>query len=507
YSVIKGVGSSSDGKFKSIYAPRPQGQSKALRRAYADAGFAPSTVGLIEAHGTGTAAGDAAEFEGLREVFADRNDCTQHIALGSVKSQIGHLKAAAGAAGIIKCALALHHKVLPATLSVSKPNPKLDVENSPFYINTEVRPWVAPADGSPRRTGTSSFGFGGTNFHVVMEEYSPRQTGAYRLNPVAQPSLVSAPNLTQLRSALDEALDGLRDEKDLERYKSFLKESELREIPANHPRIGFVSLNIEEGIEQIERSIEGLENDSGKGFWELPQGICFRSTALECEGGIVALFSGQGSQYVGMGNELANNFPTYLESVESMDRHYVDDDLPRLSETVFPIPVFDEEAKSANDKTLQQTPFAQPGIGTFSAGTYKIFTEAGFKADFVAGHSFGELTALWAAGVYDEDDFYALAKARGQAMSAPDDKDFDAGTMAAVIGDVANLSEDLGDFPEVVIANYNSKSQIVIAGPKVAIEKASVYLKEKGYKAIALPVSGAFHTTLVRHAQAPFAEA
>ena len=143
YAVIKGIGSSSDGRFKSIYAPRSEGQAKAIRRAYVDAGFTPDTVGLVEAHGTGTMAGDPAEFNGMQLVFGDGNPEKQVIALGSVKSQIGHTKSTAGAASLIKVSLALYNKVLPATLNVKKPNPKLDIENTPFYINTETRPGSA----------------------------------------------------------------------------------------------------------------------------------------------------------------------------------------------------------------------------------------------------------------------------------------------------------------------------------------------------------------------------
>ncbi|MFT7457166.1 MAG: polyketide-type polyunsaturated fatty acid synthase PfaA, partial [Marinobacter maritimus] len=171
YSVIKGIGSSSDGRYKSIYAPSPAGQVKALKRGYADAGFDPLTCGLIEAHGTGTKAGDAAEFAGLNALFSENNTQKQHIALGSVKSQIGHTKAAAGTAGIIKASLALYHKVLPATINVEQPNKNLDIENSPLYINSETRPWMPRADAIKRRAGISSFGFGGTNFHIVLEEY------------------------------------------------------------------------------------------------------------------------------------------------------------------------------------------------------------------------------------------------------------------------------------------------------------------------------------------------
>ncbi|HEX4705648.1 MAG TPA: beta-ketoacyl synthase N-terminal-like domain-containing protein, partial [Pseudonocardiaceae bacterium] len=171
YAVIRGIGSSSDGRGGAIYAPMPDGQVRALRRAYDAAGYGPDTVELVEAHGTATQAGDAAEFASLREVFgaSGRSD-TQWCALGTVKSQIGHTKAAAGAAGLVKAILALHHKVLPPTIKVRQPNSRLGFERSPFYLNTTARPWTRPGDHA-RRASVSSFGFGGSNFHVAIEEY------------------------------------------------------------------------------------------------------------------------------------------------------------------------------------------------------------------------------------------------------------------------------------------------------------------------------------------------
>ena len=173
YAVIRGVGSSSDGRSKSIYAPRSDGQARALRRAYARAGYGPETVELVEAHGTGTKAGDAAEFEGLRAVFGEASPSGKPwCALGSVKSQIGHTAAAAGAAGLLKVVMALHHKVLPPTIKVERPDPELKLEHSPFYLNTAARPWIRAND-HPRRASVSAFGFGGTNYHVTVEEYAP----------------------------------------------------------------------------------------------------------------------------------------------------------------------------------------------------------------------------------------------------------------------------------------------------------------------------------------------
>jgi acyl transferase domain-containing protein len=180
YAVLRGVGSASDGRSKSVYAPLPEGQARAIERTYEVAGYGADTVELVEAHGTATKAGDVAEFEGLKLSFgkAQRSD-RPWCALGSVKSQIGHTKSAAGAAGLFKAVMALHHKVLPPTIKVDKPNPKLGIEGSPFYLNTKARPWIRDA-AHPRRAGVSSFGFGGSNFHVTLEEYTGPAKKAWR---------------------------------------------------------------------------------------------------------------------------------------------------------------------------------------------------------------------------------------------------------------------------------------------------------------------------------------
>jgi len=169
YAVIRGVGGSSDGRGRSMTAPRPEGQMRALERAYRQAGYSPVTVGLFEAHGTGTAAGDLAEAETLCRVLENESALPASAAVGSVKSMIGHTKCAAGVTGLIKMALALHRKVLPPTINVDTPNPRAGFGNGPLYVNSKLRPWLAGAKDHPRRAGVSAFGFGGTNFHVTLE--------------------------------------------------------------------------------------------------------------------------------------------------------------------------------------------------------------------------------------------------------------------------------------------------------------------------------------------------
>ena len=509
YAVLKGIGTSSDGRFKSIYAPRPDGQAKALKRAYDDAGFEPRTCGLIEAHGTGTKAGDAAEFGGLVKHFSADNDQKQHIALGSVKSQVGHTKAAAGSAGMIKAILALHHKVLPATIHIDQPNTALDIENSPMYLNSETRPWMAREDGLPRRAGISSFGFGGTNYHMVLEEYTPTASGQYRLNAVPQTILVTADNESALVANLQDWQTKLSVNADDQPFvfNALVTENTLQTPAAKLARCGFVAKNAEQAIKMIEVALKQFKAKAGSEEWSVPTGVYYRQSGLTVEGKVVALFSGQGSQYVNMGRELACNFPSVMQAAQDMDSEFTSAGLGQLTPTTYPIPVFNNDARKAQDEALRLTQHAQPAIGTLSVGLYKTFINAGFKADFTAGHSFGELTALWAAGVLNDSDYMMLARSRGQAMAAPEDTSVDTGTMIAVVGSPDKVAEDIKGIDDISIANYNSNNQVVVAGVTSQIAIAMEELKAKGYKVVQLPVSAAFHTPLVGHAQKPFAAA
>ncbi|KOP27373.1 beta-ketoacyl synthase [Hapalosiphon sp. MRB220] len=507
YAVIKGIGASSDGRYKSIYAPRPEGQVRALHRAYEDAGFSPTSVGLIEAHGTGTMVGDPAEFTALKEVFSENNSRTQHIALGSVKSQIGHAKAAAGAASLIKTALALHHKVLPATINITQPHPKLGLENSPLYLNTKTRPWIPSQKEVPRRAGVSSFGFGGTNYHVVLEEYSSEHDRPYRLHNTPQSVLLFASTPEQLRSHCQEILGQLQSPEKEQHYAQLIATSQSSEIPTTNARVGFVAESLTEACKLLQISIDLLTNKPQTEAWEHPQGVYYRQTGLPTEGKVVALFSGQGSQYLEMGRELVINFPCLRQAYSEIDHLFCKDGLKSVSEIVFPPPVFDQAQKQSQVEALQKTEYAQAAIGAFSVGLYKLLQQGGFKPDFLVGHSFGELTALWAAGVLNEEDYFFLVKARGQAMAAPNDPEFDAGAMLAVKGDVSQVVEIIKNFSLVSIANLNSPTQVVLAGAKAEIAQVREQLQAQAYSTFLLPVAAAFHTPLVAHAQKPLAQA
>ncbi|MFT5914691.1 MAG: polyketide-type polyunsaturated fatty acid synthase PfaA, partial [Bacteroidia bacterium] len=501
YAVIKGVGASSDGRFKSVYAPRPAGQALAMNRAYEDAGYAPDTVGLLEGHGTGTGAGDPTEFTSMQMVFGANNPQKQHIALGSVKSQIGHTKSAAGAAGIIKSVLALHHKVLPPTINVAQPNSKFNIKESAMYINTEARPWLRGAH--PRRSGVSAFGFGGINVHITLEEYLGRGTTDYRLHEPYKTILLQAANPVELLKVGTEILSQLNGAESETAFKKLIADSKNIQLKQQNARVGFVANSIQDCIEMLETAdSQGFSSSA----WNHPKGVYYQPTGIDVEvNKVVALFAGQGSQYAGMGKELANAFPTVAQAFEQADTLYKDSDSALLSNTIFPIPVFSAEEKAQQQKELTRTQFAQPAIGALSMGQYKTLQLAGFSPQFTAGHSFGELTALWAAGVYDDTTFLNLAKTRGEAM-AIDNPNADTGAMLAVKAPEKQVADAIKNIQGVLIANVNSNNQVVLGGSTPAIKSAEEQLKAKGFSVIPLPVSAAFHTEFVKHAQAPFSK-
>ncbi len=506
YATIRGIGGSSDGRYKSVYAPRPQGQALAMQRAYDEAGFDASTVGLIEAHGTGTGAGDPSEGESMKMVFGKNDPALNHIALGSVKSQIGHTKAAAGVAGLIKAALALHHKILPGTINVTQPNPKLNIATSPLYVNAATRPWFRKQGDLPRRAGVSAFGFGGVNIHLALEEHEADHQGPYRRNAPHKILLWNGAGETALEQQLREARTQLEGTEAGKVLRALAQRSVEDVIPAAHARLGMVAASVEEARQKLTLALQLLDKNRGQAKWEHPlKGIWYRQRAKASLEKTVALFSGQGAQYPNMGDALAANFPTVRAAFERANQLFEAEEQAPLTATVYPIPVFNDTDRRAQQQRLTLTQFAQPAIGALSAGMYQLLRDVGFEADLFAGHSYGELTALWAAGVLDDAAFYELSKARGQAMAAIPGQD--AGTMLAVKTDQSTIAEKIRSWQGVKIANVNSPSQIILGGPTETLQELKTQLKVEGYMCSLLPVSAAFHTPFVGHAQAPFAEA
>jgi len=480
YAVIRGLGTSSDGRAKSIYAPLPRGQARALKNAYQDANVRPRDITLLEAHGTGTKAGDAAEFEALQAVFREDSPDVQWAALGSVKSQVGHTKAAAGAAGLIKAALALHHKVIPPTLKVDRPNPSLKLESSPFAIAGAARPWLPSARG-PRLAGVSSFGFGGSNFHTVLEEYGDR-----RLAPAWDGSV----ELVALSAADGPSLLG--------RLNEAMKAEDLATFAAAS-RAAFRADDAQRLVIVVEagRSLSSVVQplvakvQAGQPFTS-PEGVAYGVGAPV--GSLAFVFPGQGSQHVDMARELCCVFPELLESVASM---------PDVAARVYPLPTFDDAERKRREAALTKTDVAQPAIGAVSRGLLQLLGRFGVKPALVAGHSYGELVALHAAGVLSSAGFEAASRRRGELMAGDGS---DLGTMIAVLAPLAEVEQLLIDEKlALVLANRNGPAQAVLSGARGEIDRAEAACKAKGLRATRLNVGAAFHSPLVSPAAAAFA--
>ena len=486
YAVIRGLGSSSDGRSKSIYAPRAEGQRVALDRAYRDAECSPADVELIEAHATGTAVGDRTELTALNGLLTESSEESRFAALGSVKSQIGHTKGAAGTASVMKLALALHQKVLPGTINVAAPNTDFDWGTAPFYVNTRTRPWILDPQRPVRRAAASAMGFGGTNFHVVLEEADADRSGQQVLHRVPRGHLWHAPDAASLAESLRSTESG-----------------DGGDIPEQHARIGFVAIDDEHAEHLRDLAVEELLRNPDAAAWDHPEGIHFRAAALP-QRTAGALFAGQGSQYVDMGSTAALNNPPVGAAFDAANAVFAE--APRrLASVVFPAPAFDEDEQAEQETLLRRTDFAQPAIGALAVGQFRVLNDFGFRPDGLLGHSFGELTALWASGSVSTDDYFALARARGAAMVVPEGED--AGTMTAVGATREVVSELIAGVADVWICNHNAPDQVVVGGGATGIAEVVARAAERGIATRDLPVSGAFHTPYVAHAVDRFAAA
>lgn len=495
YALIKGVGTASDGREKSLTAPNPNGQALALERAYAKAGISPTTVGLVEAHATGTSAGDHAEIKALHQIFGDSRLTGQCCAIGSVKSMIGHTKSAAGLASLVKVTLALYNKTLPPTLGVEKPNPSLISENSAFYANTEARPWFSDIAEHSRRAAVSAFGFGGTNFHAVLEEYTGEPTDpasfSWRQPRSCELIFLQADTISGIEDQL-RSIDKMIADKPRQPLKNLACEvatrcEALKLKPENRFRLAIIPKNLTDLCEKMDWIRRALPNAHGK--IDNPKGIYFASQPVERKAKPAFLFPGQGSQYLEMLRDLAIIFPEVRDTFDRSD-HVLKGLLPHpLSRDIF---------TTCCEKRLVQTTVAQPAIGTADMAMFHLLRAFCITPDWVAGHSYGEYVALCAAGVFDERELMALSEARGRFMA--DASAASKGSMAVVAADAAFVEAFLKDFEGVVVANVNAPLQTVISGPDPAIRQALDSLRNNDVQAKRIAVSGAFHSPLMSEA-------
>ncbi|HNU04408.1 MAG TPA: beta-ketoacyl synthase N-terminal-like domain-containing protein, partial [Anaerolineae bacterium] len=524
YAVIRGVGGSADGKGKGITAPNPLGQILAAQRAWANAGLDPATATLVEAHGTSTKVGDVVELESLAEVFAGAPRAS--IALGSAKGNIGHLKAGAGAAGLLKAVMAVHEKVLPPTLNAEKPNPNADFTNSPFFLSHNLQAWNAP-NGTPRRAGVSSYGFGGTNFHVVLEEYVPGmlqpETAQFTAVEVTRPSktpasqgdgarplavpapssakkpvrgilAIGAANPVALKDRLDEAwrqAEGGWAPPIAPPDPAELRQPERLVIDFGDPG---------ELLEKLAKARKAAGFDNPQAWKALAAQGIFRGSGAPA-GKIAFLFPGQGSQYTNMGRELAALDPVVAETFREADGVMTPILGRPLTSYIF-VDSADPTAMKQAERDLMQTAITQPAMLTMDTAFYKLLAEYGFQPDMVMGHSLGEYGALIAAGIMPFAHALEASAARGAEMTkvSMDDN----GWMAAVMAPYDVIMQTLSEIDGyVVAANINSYNQCVVGGASKAVEQAIERFTAKGFQAMRIPVSHAFHTKIVAPASKP----
>lgn len=498
HAVIRGLGGGSDGKGTAIYTPLPAGQARALRRAYDQAGYGPEAVDLVEAHGTGTRAGDKAEIEGLHLVFGEQaGPDGPWCAIGSVKSQIGHTKAAAGSASLIKAVESLRRKVLPPTIKVEEPAEAIR-DSACFYLNTEARPWITP-DTRPRRASISSFGFGGSNFHVTLEEY----TGPNAVRPPrAFPSelfLFSAATPGELADALNALIEALPTE---DAIAAAAAASHQAFSPDAAIRLSIVAETPDDLTTKAARIAARLP-DEAAARGPLPQGCALSLSPAE-PGKVALLCSGQGSQYTGMGADLAIAFPSARQVWDDAASHPVTGKL-KLHRLAFPPAAFDQVEFGNQTKRLTAMQHAQPAIAAVALSHIALLNAAGIEADMAGGHSFGEIIALHQGGAYDAETALTIAAARGQAMA--DAAASSEGAMLAVqceASAIREIAETVGG--GLVIANDNGPSQVVLSGPADAVQKAEALIAERSLKTRRLPVATAFHSSVVSGAVEPFRE-
>ena len=525
YAVIRGIGASSDGKGKGITAPNPVGQKFCLERAWKNAGLSPASATLIEGHGTSTRVGDVVEAQSLAEMLSPHHLPVHSIALGSVKSNIGHLKGAAGAAGILKTTLALRDKVLPPSVHCEHPSPDIDFAHSPLFVNTELQPWKVPSD-VPRRAGVSAFGFGGTNFHIVLEEHIPhRLTGNGKRSvsvstlpqdAIHEVSMSLSPSVSSISSSACKAplrgalVIGAASESMLvERLRDVMKQAQAGCAPEPLPPAEAdlraperLAIDYADASELADKSAKALKAFASNHpvVWKAlrAQGV-FRGSGPAPK--VAFLYTGQGSQYVNMLRPLYGAEPIVAETFAEANRVMTPLLGKPLTDFVF-VDANDPKAVAQADEDLRQTAITQPAVLAIDLALTRLLAAYGIKPDMTMGHSLGEYGALVAAGALPFDDALQAVSARGRGMTqvAVADK----GRMAAVFAPLAEIERILKTVDGyVVIANINSDRQAVIGGASDAVQKAIAAIQQSGYEVSELPVSHAFHTSIVAPASEP----
>lgn len=475
YAIIKGSAMNNDGALKVGYtAPSVDGQAEVIASAYAIAEIEPSTVGYIEAHGTGTALGDPVEVAALSQVFSENNAQTEFCAIGSVKSNIGHLDAGAGVAGLIKLALALHHKQLPPSLNCDQPNPAINFPATPFYVNTRLQDWAITEH--PRRGGISSFAVGGTNVHMVLEE-AP-SVARRKTEPQPQLLVLSAKTETALAAQAQQLAD----------YLQANPSAELADIAytLQQGRKGF-------GLRRAFVAKTHAEAYQALTQPELNQPVSASST--EAAKPVNFMFPGQGSQYVNMGYDLYQQQPVFRQTVDRCAELLK----PQLGLDLRSLIFADASQTELAGQQLAQTMYAQSALFTIEYALAQVWLNWGITPQAMIGHSIGEYVAACLAGVFSLSDALMVVATRGRLMQK-----LPSGSMLAVPCSEAQLKPLLGS--NLALAATNSPTMSVVSGPDTAIQALEQQLANQGIEGRRLHTSHAFHSMMMEPMLRAFAE-
>lgn len=473
YAVIKGIGINNDGSEKASFtAPSVEGQANAIAMAQADAGVSPDTISYIETHGTATPLGDPIEVEALTLAFKGGTNRKQFCAIGSVKSNFGHLTAAAGVTGLIKTAIALRNKVIPASINYSRPNPAIDFENSPFFVNNVLRTWEE--SDHPRRAGVSSFGVGGTNVHLVLEE-APRElpSGPSRSRHLL---LFSAKNNERLEDAAV-------------RFRHFI---------AGQPELNLAdaafTLQTGRAYFNARKFIVCDSVDQAAAQLNQPQPAFTATRQLEQPAsGVAFMFPGQGSQYVNMGAVLYRDEIVFREAVDRCCDILIAHLGTDLRTVLYPAKGEEETAT----RKLQETAFTQPALFTIGYALSRLWMSWGIQPAVLTGHSIGEFCAACISGIMSLDDALMLVANRGRMM-----QELPGGSMLSVKLSAEEVKVYLSD--DVSVAAVNGPSLCVISGPHESVESINTRLEAAGVVCRKLHTSHAFHSPMMDSIVDPF---
>ncbi len=476
YAVIKGSAVNNDGAFKvGFTAPSVDGQAAAVAMAQEVSGVSPETISYIEAHGTGTPLGDPIEIQALTQAFRLKTAAKNYCAIGSVKTNIGHLDQAAGVAGLIKTALSLKNKEIPSSLHCKEQNPDIDFPNSPFYVNTELTDWQS--DNGPRRAGVSSFGIGGTNAHVVLEE-APALQNASESRPW-QLLLVSA----RTRDGVGRAAANLA---------AYLQDNPKVDLPD-------AAYTLQVGRKHFDYRWAAVCKDIDQAVTFLSGNVdpVYSREGERRKQDVVFMFSGQGSQYVGMGEEIYKTEPLFRDQLDycvEVLKPFINLD---LREILFPSP----DNVPAAKELINQTRIAQPALFVIEYSLAKLLESWGITPKAMVGHSIGEYVAACLAGVFTLDDALTLVARRGKMM-----QDLDPGSMLAVPLSEENLTPLLS--PDLSVAVINGPELTVVSGEEndiIAFKEKMA--KDKGLECRVLHTSHAFHSHMMEPIVEEFAKA